>query len=128
MNHLFHKLIDVKYSKWPAIIWSAFIFVLLLMPMNRFPEKGWISIPHLDKIIHLFLFAVFAFLWNAYLKNKKRFENKSYRVMLIILLIAAYGLLLEYLQQFAGRSFDMYDLLADIGGGVLLMVMNIRRK
>jgi VanZ family protein len=48
--------------------------------------------------------------------GKIEFLKKKHRYVIILMAIIIYGLLLEYLQIFVGRSFDMFDLLADIGG------------
>lgn len=116
MRQWWHKLKDCKQSIWPAIIWSAFIFFLLIIPDNKLPNETFIRIPHFDKVIHFILFGVFAYLWDAYLAEQTIFSNKQDRFISIFITILVYGLGLEYLQLFTGRQFSLWDLAADVAG------------
>jgi VanZ family protein len=120
MKPWLHKFNQWTKTIWPAFIWSAFIFVLLIIPSSKLPNETLVPIPYFDKIVHLILFGGFAFFWDQYLVQENKILQRKYRYLIILLAIILYGLLLEYLQLFVGRSFDMFDLLADIGGIIAL--------
>ena len=91
----------------------SFLFVI---PGSALPEEGWFYRLHPDKWIHVGLFAVLLFLWRSSFDWKSKHYN-------FILFISAtlYGLLIEIIQLrwVPNRSFDMYDVLADMAGSVL---------
>ena len=121
MKPWLHKLNQWTKTIWPALIWSAFIFVLLIIPSSKLPNETLVPIPYFDKIVHLILFGGFAFFWDQYLSLQKGFFLKAYRYGFVILLIIVYGLLIEYLQVSVGRKFELMDLLADITGGIFML-------
>ncbi len=101
----------------PAIIWSAVILILCLLPKSDLPSDGWfIDIPHFDKLVHVGLFAVFfATLFHA---NPKR----GWQHVLICL---ALGGLVEILQEAmeAGRSAEWLDFFADAIGATFAALL-----
>lgn len=110
-------------TKWPAILWSAIIFLLLAVRSPKLPEEKLIFIPHLDKFIHAFLFFFFVFLWGYYLSAKK--DTASQKKWLVLLAIAGtvYGILMEYVQLYTGRDFDVWDMVADGVGAFLCVIL-----
>lgn len=93
--------------------------VALFTPGDNLPSTP--LFPHKDKVIHFMIFGVLTFLWsrvgtldaNKKLKNLNFFTN--YLVFGIILAI-----LLEYLQRYVpNRSFDLWDIAANIIGGTI---------
>jgi VanZ family protein len=116
-------------SLWPAILWSALIFVLMILPGNSIPDEGIFSIPHLDKIVHVIIFAGFVWLWVLYFRNNQK-ENKG-TVFKIVLVAIAYGVLMEYVQKYfiPNRSFDVFDIVADTIGAIVsaLVIRNTSR-
>lgn len=112
-------------TKWPTIIWSAIIFILLAMPGRGLPSEDLFSIPHFDKLIHATLFFVLVWLWLQYIQQGKK-------VATIIMLFAAtiatfYGVIMEFVQIYTGRDFSVGDMLAD-GFGAFLGVLVARKK
>jgi VanZ family protein len=104
-------------SKYTAIFWTVFIFVLCTLPSENLPKE-----PN-DKISHFIAFAGFTFFWF--------FQSTKY--WLIILIAAIYGIAIEFWQgslpQNFHRSFDWYDALADSIGGIIgLPIYLIYRK
>jgi VanZ family protein len=102
-----------------AISWSLVIFILLCIPGDEM-SKGFLFLPHIDKLVHFALFAFFAFLWG----EAKPFHNnqKKYSSSLIFISGTVYGIGLEFLQQlpFISRSFDYYDMIANSIGSSLI--------
>ena len=108
----------LRYALWPAVLWSAIIFILLIIPGQDFPTGP--KIPFADKIIHVFLFGVQVFLWCRYIDRTD--TVKVLWIFLLTLLISCiYGIAMEYVQKYwiANRGFETGDILADITGSVI---------
>lgn len=104
-------------TKWPAIIWSVIVFILLILPPEALTKEKKIEIVHLDKIIHFFLFGLMAALWAYY---KKQQQPKLFLTYLFILLSTTiYGIITEFLQEWVGRDFDVWDMVADTAGAIV---------
>jgi VanZ family protein len=116
---------------FPAVVWTVFIFILLSLPGNMLPNENNLSIPDLDKYVHISLFGGFVFLWSYYYANKTQRNRHSRNIYIRIFLIAClYGTAMEYVQKYLipNRDFDLYDILADtIGalGGYLIVRLKI---
>lgn len=96
------------------IIWVVIIFVLCAMPSQDIPDPG-INIPHLDKMVHFGMFFIMSLLI-CY-----RYEHSNWKTIYKIAIGFSflYGGLIEILQHyFFNRGGDVWDLLADIIGGV----------
>lgn len=96
------------------LLWILVIFALCAMPPQDVPEPG-IEIPHLDKVVHFGMFFIMSLLI-CY-----RFERPSLKSIygIAIGFSFLYGGLIEILQHyFFNRGGDVWDLLADVAGGV----------
>ena len=95
-----------------ALLWTLGIFVALLMPGTDVQQvEFWGS----DKIVHFAIFAGFAMLWMRALRGLVR-----RRAVWIVAVGVAIAVATELAQGvLPGRSPDLYDALADIGGLVL---------
>lgn len=101
-----------------AVIWTALIFVACLLPGRDIPD---VSVPLIDKWVHFFIFGGFSFLWLCTLK-----QDELRNGLIIFLLSVTLGYAVEWLQGSGiteGRSFDLYDLLADSIGGLLGLLL-----
>lgn len=102
--------------------------VLFCLPGSDLPESGFFStIPFFDKWVHMGIFCTIIILWSWSM------QLIGYKQLAILLLLAvAYGLLIEVIQyQFiSGRSFDIFDVLADSIGSLagLLLWCNIYKR
>jgi epoxyqueuosine reductase len=94
--------------------WSFFIFSLLVMPLSA-ESTAPIGF---DKIVHIFLFGMLGYLLIRLLGdelNLRRYKN----VIIANVIVLAYALFLEYLQQFVpGRNPAYADLLAGLAGSL----------
>jgi VanZ family protein len=122
----------IKYN-YPGMIWAVVILILLGLPASDIPDTSFINIPHLDKIIHSFLFFVLVFLLarGFVLQNKFIFINK-FSFLSSLTLGIIYGGLTEILQGsvFASRSSDLFDFIFDVLGccsGLLFFIFLKRR-
>ena len=108
---------DSPYKKWArflAILWTLLIFIGCLTPGKDIPQ---VSVPFIDKWVHLVMFGGFSFLWLCAhpVLNKKSVAG-------IFLITIALGIFIELLQGFftsLGRAMELLDAIADSLGGLL---------
>lgn len=101
-----------------AIFWTLGIFLACLIPGNEVPH---IRIPLADKWVHFIIFAGFSFLWLSAFKHVNTTKG-----ILVFILSLALGYAVELLQGSGitrGRSYDVYDIVADGIGGALGVVL-----
>jgi hypothetical protein len=109
----------LKDSIWPGLLWTGLIFFLLSMDTSGAGGFSLLKIYGMDKLIHFALFAILAFLWGIYFLNRDAIHANQV-LLLIIILSSAYGMGMEYYQQFfTNRSFSYWDGLADALGSVV---------
>lgn len=116
-------------TKWPAILWSVIIFLLLtLPPITIGPEKK-LEIVQLDKIVHAFLFAVLVILSGYYVQTKQApFQQFLLRLLAIAVIATLYGILMEFVQLYTGRDFDIWDMVADGTGAFLAWLVMVLKN
>jgi VanZ family protein len=117
-----HKLYMFFSSRIPPVIWTIVIFVLLALPGNMLPNENHLSIPNLDKYVHIILFGSFVFLWSFYYGAKLGTKNFPYKQSFFILIIAClYGTAMEFVQKYfiPNRDYDIYDIAADVVGAIV---------
>ena len=88
------------------------------MPGTAFPRQNFLTDIHFDKWVHVGLFGALVFLWKSVLVN--RINNA-----LLVLLAGLYGFIVEVGQKelVANRGFDVYDIMADVAGSILGLVI-----
>jgi len=101
-------------SRWLAFGWLIFISILFILPGSAIPHSSLFTLIYLDKWVHVFLFAVLVFLWRSALLFPRQ-------AIVLIALSLCYGILVEFVQEFwvPNRSFDVYDMAADLAGSIL---------
>ncbi len=106
-------------TKWPAILWSVIVFILLAMPSIQLTSEKKIELTNIDKVIHFILFFTLVVLWGYYLQAKKSLKTKFlYSLLAVTLIATSYGIVMEYVQLLTGRDFDVWDMVADGLGAV----------
>lgn len=112
-----HKLIlymskNKGFSLILAIVWTLIIFVGCSTPGRDLPSVHLFD--QFDKVVHFVFFFFFFILWKF---NLLRYQAGS---VIIIIFAIIYGFGLEWYQLnfVAGRSFDVWDGVADAVGGV----------
>lgn len=107
----------------PGIAWFFLLLILLCIPGHDLPDSGdWLQKIHFDKWVHAGLFGTLAFLFMAPVYATSLSDNNKWLyVVLIALLVSAWGLATEFIQLYLvnGRSFDKYDWVADTFGAFL---------
>jgi len=118
----------VKYQL-PLIIWAIVIFIESSIPSLHLPEIKSPIGP--DKIAHFCVFFVFALLSYRALFFQSAFPKlKNHAIVITLIITSLYGYLDE-LHQFyvVGRSYDMYDWMADtLGALVYLGIVFFQRQ
>lgn len=103
-------------TKWPAILWSVIIFLLLVMPPIKLNNEKSLAFSGIDKAIHFFLFGIMVWLWGYYqLQSGKLFFRNLVAIVIVAIL---YGIIMEYVQGWVGRDFDVWDMVANAAGAV----------
>jgi VanZ family protein len=106
-------------SKWPAIVWTGLIFILLVIPSEGIPNSGMLGLRHLDKLAHVFLFGMFVWLWSHSVPADH--PKTGFRYFLIS---SGYGILMEFVQAgFTNRAFEVLDILADLSGAAIAWLL-----
>ena len=113
-------------KRYPALIWTLIIFILLTIPGSLLPSEPGFKIPEFDKFIHISIFCVFVILWSFYFAAKTEKKNRS---IFFVLFISAclYGIAMEYVQKYfiPRRDFDLEDILADLIGSALGFIISV---
>ncbi|HSI77227.1 MAG TPA: VanZ family protein [Lunatimonas sp.] len=91
----------------------------ILSPGNNIPELP--KFPGYDKVIHFTLFFGMVFLWNRVWIGNYRKEKKIRKISLNYLVFGiVFAIFTEFLQMnVPGRSFDVWDIVANISGGTI---------
>lgn len=112
------SMLSQKKALLLAILWTLGILVACLIPGNEVPH---VSIPLIDKWVHFIIFAGFSFLWLSTFKHST--TSKGFLIFILSILL---GYAVELLQDSGitkGRSYDVYDVVADGIGGALGVVL-----
>ena len=106
-----------KLKLLPALVWLVIVLFAMLSPGDNFPST--FPFPHKDKIVHFGLFFVLITLWLRVANSSQRKRKvKIFTTYLVFGILIA--ILVEYLQQTVpNRSFDYYDIAANILGGAV---------
>lgn len=117
-------------SRWTAIGWTMIIFLLMIMPTDNIPSRGLFGIAHLDKLVHMILFGGFVWLWYFTLTKGQKSYPTSEILKKVFFISSFYGISMEFVQYFfTARSFDIWDIVADIiGAAIAWGILSIRGK
>ena len=101
--------------------YAGLVSALSLLPPSAFQRPArrfaFLIFPHMDKVAHVFMYAgmsaLLCWCWNPPLDRGVR------NALLILILVTAYGLIMELLQQWMarGRTFELADNAANLVGG-----------
>jgi len=98
-----------------AIGWSVVIYILSSQPGLGVPPLLFGQ----DKLLHALVFGILGFLLAGALVPAANQARKRH-ILMAVGLVATYGVLDEIHQHFVpGRMPDVFDVMADIGGGIL---------
>ncbi|MFC3417661.1 VanZ family protein [Algoriphagus hitonicola] len=101
-----------------SILWLILLGFAMLTPGDRFPEVN--AFDYQDKFIHLICFFLLAYLWAGVFKKQRLKDWNRLNWAIFILLGFLPGVFFETAQLFIrNRSFDEYDLIVNLLGGIL---------
>jgi VanZ family protein len=102
----------------PFLLWATLIVIASSVPIDQIPTHG---IFRADKLLHLGVYAVLAFLaWRSF-RHQRLFPNAAVASLpWTVAFIALFGVADEIHQVFTpGRSSDPGDILADVAGALV---------
>lgn len=104
----------------PGIIWFIAVSILLCLPADNIPEiNDWLQQLHPDKILHVFLFGVMAYLFMVP-PGRAHFTDEKKMITFIAIGVASclWGLATEFIQKHfvPGRDFELMDWFSDTCG------------
>jgi VanZ family protein len=110
------------WYKGPMILWAIALFTQSSIPGDRIADFEVFS--H-DKLIHFFIYVVFAATVNRAVANQGRLPLLARRHFLFTLIIVAlFAGSDEFHQYFVpNRSCDFFDWLADCAGAILCIIV-----
>jgi VanZ family protein len=118
-----------------GIVWGILIFFLTALPSRLIPDTPtFLSLFEPDKLIHVFIYCVFVFLWmKGLLFQEKYLLLRKYPVIVSMNLGILLGGITELLQQWIipGRIASPYDFIANVLGcfiGWWLFMAWMKRK
>ena len=106
-----------------AISWAILIGIVSLLPKSVLTHTKRLPFEHTDKMAHMVMYGILTVLMlRAYSGLSKIGVSKMTRIGVEL---GAYGLLLELLQKYtyAGRTFEISDIFANIGGVLVGMII-----
>lgn len=96
--------------------WALVIFVLSSIPGGRFPE---VHVVHADKMVHVVIYGLLGSLFYFALRTSTH-QKTLFSIAAATFLTTLYGASDETHQLFVrGRSADLFDIAADMVGGLL---------
>lgn len=118
-KHTRHSRLSFFSAYWAALIWAAFILLLMSLPGKDLPDFDIWAIDIEDKLGHIAVFGLLAILmvWGL----TKRTEHLTRKSLWAIFLIGTfYGAATEILQgiAFPSRYASVLDFVADTIGSV----------
>ncbi|HQW84393.1 MAG TPA: VanZ family protein [Ferruginibacter sp.] len=115
----------------PGIIWFLLTLTAISIPGYDLPEvDNWLIEINYDKLIHVGLFAVLAFLFMyPVIKSNLVVKLKWRYIFIIAIACIVWGFCTELIQKFLipGRSYSLSDWLAD-GLGAVVAVIFVKLK
>ncbi|AHF17753.1 hypothetical protein NIASO_13715 [Niabella soli DSM 19437] len=114
------NIVKKKFILIIALVYFIITVILLTLPGADFPQENFLTKIHFDKWVHIGMFALLVFLWDAWLSGGK--EAAPFKKFITVGIVALiYGIVMEFVQRYwvPGRSFDVTDMIADGVGCVI---------
>lgn len=110
-----------------SFIWMIFIIILSLLPVSNLTIPKVITIPHLDKLAHIFMYFVYTLLliFGYRIYNQEGFKKEYYLISFVVAIIL--GGLTEIAQGILFSSFsrqkDLMDFFANTAGALFALII-----
>lgn len=95
-----------------AIVWTMIILIGCSMPGNELPKVHLFD--HVDKVIHFIFFVFFFIFWNF---SPTKYRQQAF-VWIVFSFLLGFGIEFYQLNFVKGRSFDIWDGVADTLGAL----------
>lgn len=121
---LFSKVLFFLQSYWRTLLWLVLIIFLSTFPVEKVQEAPMFNIPHFDKIVHFFMYYIFAHFW--LLDLYKTQQKTSLKLIVIMALSSIFlGGLMEIIQAnfTANRQGDFIDALTNSFGVLIALLI-----
>lgn len=92
------------------VLASAIVVLLVITVLSLMPPKSDIRIPTNDKVGHFIAYTVFS------LNVCLLFQVINKKLFLVLFAMILYGVVIEILQGYVGRTCSFYDFLANTSG------------
>lgn len=104
-----------------ALLWTAFIIVASGLSKGTVEMLDLTTLFQLDKLMHAGVYMIYVVLWYRALQDKG--HDRSWRWAFISSVVL--GIVMEILQYtiFTGRSFEFLDIIANISGSVVGLII-----
>ena len=103
-------------NKLIPFVWTVCVFYLLSFDTTGASDAAIWKVVGIDKLIHFFIFLVFAYLWGVFFLNNTHYEERKI-ILLLILGGTSFCMGMEFYQKFfTNRSFSYWDGVADAIG------------
>ena len=116
---MFRRIFSYKFF---PLAFTIFTIILLCIPGSMVPGEGIFGLENLDKVVHVILFAMNVLFWGwHYQTSQDRSESKkNWNYLAAVAIMSLLGVVMEYVQLYfiPNRSFDSWDIVADIVGSV----------
>lgn len=108
-----------NFYRFCALSWTLLILYLSLISANTAAKFNVFDFMGVDKLGHLIFYTTLSFLWCMSLRRRNT-DKKN-----ILFFSVSFGVLMEICQLylFNGRSFELYDILANIMGSVIGVIL-----
>lgn len=107
-----------------AFLWTVVILVLVGIPGNQVPKvSDWMDVFQPDKIIHVFIFAPFSWLWSKYFMLITNSKNKGIIISAVFGILYAISTEIMQFYVFIGRNGNLADAIADIVGVLVGLIV-----
>jgi len=107
-----------------AFLWTAIILVLVGIPGNQIPKvSDWMDVFQPDKIIHVFIFAPFSWLWSKHFMLRTNSKKKGIIISAVFGILYAISTEIMQFYVFIGRNGNLADAIADIIGVLVGLVI-----
>lgn len=110
----------------PGIIWFLLVLTAISIPGYDLPEvDSWLLEINYDKLIHLGLFAVLAFLFMyPVIKSNLARKQKWRYIVIIAIACIIWGFCTELIQKYfiTGRTYSLSDWAADGLGAIVALI------
>lgn len=115
----------LKYHA-PALAYAALIVVVSSIERLAAPDIPWLST---DKLAHVLEYALFAFLFYRSFSHLKLLQKGALPTLSALLFLVLFAVSDELHQKYVeGRSAEALDVVADVLGGSLVILLMYRRK